>query len=141
MVGADTGPAPDGAQTGDGPRPVTLLLVEDHDVVRRELEAMLTGAGLEVVAAVPTLAAARRAAADGRPDIAVVDTGLPDGSGIDLCRELRSLVPGITTIVHTASVTPDEERLAREAGALAVVLKSIDSRALLRAIGRRSTPV
>lgn len=139
MADVDSGPAPDGAPPLGPPHPVTLVLVEDHEVVRRELRAMLELAGLRVVAAVGTAEDGRRAVQALQPHVAVVDTALPDGSGIELCRDLRTVAPGTATIVHTATVVPGLERMAHEAGASDVVLKAIDCRALLRAIERRAT--
>lgn len=141
MADVHGGSGADTAAPAGRPRSgLTLLVVEDHEVVRHELEAMLTLAGLHVVA-VATAGEGRRAAEQLQPDMAVIDTGLPDGSGIDLCRDLRRLAPRTATILHTATLEPGQERSAHEAGAFAVVLKAIDGRTLMQTIERRTAAV
>jgi DNA-binding NarL/FixJ family response regulator len=115
-------------------------VVDDPDVVRRELAALLRAAGFDVVAEARSLAEGRRVLRATRPDVAVVDDGLPDGSGVEFCRELPALSPGTAVVVHAATLLPGQERRALAAGAVAAVLKSVDGAPLLRAIARRAEP-
>ncbi len=71
--------------------PTTVLLVDDDPEFRALARRMLTAAGLSVIAEADTLAAARDAALDLRPDTALVDVGLPDGDGFTLARVLTEL--------------------------------------------------
>jgi DNA-binding NarL/FixJ family response regulator len=129
------------SDTGAATTPRTsVVVVDDHDVVRRELAALLTAAGLDVVAEARSLAEGRRVLRATRPDVAVVDDGLPDGSGVEFCRELPALSPGTAVVVHAATLLPGQERRALAAGAVAAVLKSVDGAPLLRAIARRVAP-
>jgi DNA-binding NarL/FixJ family response regulator len=121
------------------PRP-RVVIVDDHDLVRRELAALLAAAGFDVVALAPTLAEGRRVLRATVPDVAVVDDGLPDGSGVEFCRELGALSPGTAVIVHAATLLPGQERRALAAGAVAAVLKSVDGAPLLQAIARCAAP-
>jgi DNA-binding NarL/FixJ family response regulator len=121
--------------TGGSIRP-GVVVVEDHDAVRRGLALLLADAGLHVPAAVGTLAEGRRAVRRERPAVVVVDDALPDGSGMELCREVAVLSPGTVAILHAATLLPGQDTAARAAGAAAVVLKSVDGAALLGAIER-----
>jgi two-component system, NarL family, response regulator DevR len=71
---------------------IRVFLLDDHEVVRRGLRELLDAAGdVEVVG---ESGSARRVPAL-RPDVAVLDARLPDGSGIDVCRDIRSVDPAI----------------------------------------------
>jgi CheY-like chemotaxis protein len=69
-----------------------------------------------------------------RPDLAVVDNRLPDGLGIDLCREISDDLPDVALILHAGMISPLEESQAYEAGVTRVALKSITGEALLAAV-------
>lgn len=100
------------------------LIVEDVTATAEWLTTLLEEAfpGLQVQVA-HTLAAARRSLADRSPDIALVDLGLPDGSGVDLIRELGRSVPDCRCIVTT--IYADDQHLfpALHAGAQGYLLK------------------
>jgi DNA-binding NarL/FixJ family response regulator len=113
---------------------VTVCLVEDHAQVRRQLCDLLTGAGMDVVAAVGTFREGKVAITDHLPDVAVIDNRLPDGSGIDLCRTLSHSTPQVTLLLHTGTLTSQVALEALQAGAVAVIPKSIRSDSLLEAI-------
>jgi two-component system response regulator DevR len=68
------------------------------------------------------------------PQVDIIDSRLPDGHGIDLCRTLRSAVPQVALLLHCSAITAEDEREALEAGAAAVVPKSIRGEMLLAAI-------
>ena len=80
----------------DAPTPVRVFLLDDHEVVRRGLRELLEAAGgIEVVGESGSAREAARRAPALRPHVAIVDARLPDGSGIDACRDIRSVDPSI----------------------------------------------
>ena len=117
-----------------------LLVVDDHEVVRQGLVALLDRReGFQVVAEAGTVAEAIDAARRFEPDIVVMDVRLPDGSGIEACREIRADHPGTRVVMLTSY--PDEEAVlsAIVAGASGYLLKQIRARdlvAALEAVGR-----
>ena len=115
--------------------PVRLLVVDDHEVVRQGLVALLDRRdGFEVVAQAGTVAESIEQARRHQPDIIVMDVRLPDGSGIEACREIRAELPGTRVIMLTSY--PDEEAVmsAIIAGASGYLLKQIRARDLVAAI-------
>jgi two-component system, NarL family, response regulator DevR len=106
--------------------PITVFLLDDHEIVRRGIKELLESEGDIVVVGESGLAeeAARRIPAL-RPDVAVLDGRLPDGSGIDVCREIRSRDPGIAALILTSY--DDDEALfsAIMAGAAGYILKQV----------------
>jgi two-component system response regulator DevR len=117
--------------------PIRVFLLDDHEVVRRGLKDLLEADGDIVVVGESGLAqeAARRIPAL-RPDVAVLDGRLPDGSGIDVCREVRSAHPEIAALILTSY--DDDEALfsAIMAGAAGYVLKQIRGNDLVDAVRR-----
>jgi DNA-binding NarL/FixJ family response regulator len=117
-----------------------LLIVDDHEVVREGLVALLERrAGFSVVAQVGTAAEAIEAARRHQPDLVIMDIRLPDGSGIEATREIRAENPAIKVIMLTSY--PDEEAVfaAIVAGASGYLLKQVRGRdliAALEAVGR-----
>jgi DNA-binding NarL/FixJ family response regulator len=114
-----------------------VLLVDDHEVVRQGLKALLDADdGIHVVGEAGTAAEAVRRVGYDNPEIVVMDVRLPDGSGVDACREIRSRWPDVKVLMLTSYA--DEEALvaAIMAGAAGYVLKRIDSHELLRSIER-----
>ena len=115
--------------------PLRLLVVDDHEIVRGGLVALLDRrAGFEVVAQAGTVAEAVEGARRHQPDIVVMDVRLPDGSGIEACREIRAELPGTRVIMLTSY--PDEEAVmsAIIAGASGYLLKQIRARDLVAAL-------
>jgi DNA-binding NarL/FixJ family response regulator len=115
--------------------PLRLLVVDDHEVVRQGLVAVLDRrAGFEVVAQAGTVAESIEQARRHLPDIVVMDVRLPDGSGIEACREIRAELPGTRVIMLTSY--PDEEAVmsAIIAGASGYLLKQIRARDLVAAL-------
>jgi DNA-binding NarL/FixJ family response regulator len=117
--------------------PIRVFLLDDHEVVRRGLHDLLesegdievvgeSGSVKEAVARIPAL----------RPDVAVLDGRLPDGSGIDVCREVRSIDPSIKALILTSY--DDDEALfaAILAGAAGYVLKQIGGNDLVDGVRR-----
>jgi len=114
---------------------IRLLLVDDHEVVRAGLRALLRKSGdLEIVGEVATMADAIAAAARLVPDVVLMDLRLPDGSGIDACREILSEVAGVRVLILTSY--PGEQAVLSTimAGASGYLLKDIGHEALVRAI-------
>lgn len=104
----------------------SVFLVDDHEIVRRGLADLLASDGSHaVVGEASTVREALARIPAVRPDVAVVDVRLPDGSGIDLVRALRDQLPDLPCLVLT-SYSDDEALLdAITAGAQGYVLKQI----------------
>ena len=121
-------------------RPLRLLVVDDHEVVRQGLVALLDRrGGFEVVAQAGSVAESITMAARHEPDLVIMDVRLPDGSGIEACREIRAARPQTRVVMLTSY--PDEEAVlsAIIAGASGYLLKQIRGRDLvtaLEAVGR-----
>jgi two-component system, NarL family, response regulator DevR len=116
---------------------IRVFLLDDHEVVRRGLHDLLesegdieivgeSGSAREATARIPAL----------RPDVAVLDARLPDGSGIDVCRDIRSTDPSIKALILTSY--DDDEALfaAIMAGAAGYVLKQIGAGDLVDSVRR-----
>jgi len=114
---------------------VRLLLVDDHEVVRAGLRALLAGIeGIEVVGEAGSVAEAVREAARLAPQVVLMDLRLPDGSGLDACREILSNAPQ-TRIVFLTSYSDEQAVMSTLlAGAAGYVLKDVGHRALVAAI-------
>ncbi len=121
-------------------RPLRLLVVDDHEVVRQGLVAMLgRRPSFQVVAEAGTAAESLEMARRFKPDLVVMDVRLPDGSGIEACREIRDELPETRVVILTSY--PDEEAVfsAIIAGASGYLLKQVRARDLvsaLEAVGR-----
>ncbi|MFP5335302.1 MAG: response regulator [Actinomycetes bacterium] len=116
---------------------IKVYLVDDHEVVRRGLKELLETAGdIEVVGESGAAGEAARRIPALRPDVAVLDARLPDGSGIDVCREVRSRDPHIKALILTSY--DDDEALfaAIMAGAAGYVLKDVRGSDLVDGIRR-----
>lgn len=116
---------------------IRVYLLDDHEVVRRGIRDLLESAGgivvvgesgsaVEATSRIPAL----------RPDVAILDGRLPDGSGIDVCREVRSVDPSIKALILTSY--DDDEALfaAILAGAAGYVLKEITGTDLVGTVHR-----
>jgi two-component system response regulator DevR len=121
-------------------RALRLLVVDDHEVVRQGLVSLLDRrAAFDVVAQAGSIAEAIAQAARYEPDLVIMDLRLPDGSGIEACREIRAARPQTRVVMLTSY--PDEEAVlsAIMAGASGYLLKQIRGRDLvsaLEAVGR-----
>jgi DNA-binding NarL/FixJ family response regulator len=114
---------------------ITVFLLDDHEVVRRGVHELLSSeADIEVVGEAGTAADALVRIPATRPDVAVLDVRLPDGSGVEVCREVRSGNEDVKCLMLTSFA--DDEALfdAIMAGASGYVLKAI--RAAQRGAGR-----
>ena len=115
--------------------PIRLFLLDDHEIVRRGFADLLASTpDIEVVGEAATVAQALARIPACRPDVAVLDARLPDGNGIDVCREVRSRDPAIRCLILTSY--DDDEALfaAVMAGASGYLLKQVRSASLTEAI-------
>jgi DNA-binding NarL/FixJ family response regulator len=119
--------------TGHAHHPIRVVLVEDHDLAREALTALLNAQpDIDVVSDVATVAEAVDQITTLAPRVAVIDAQLTDGSGIALCQRIQAISPHTRCIIHT-SIQIDPEP-ATEAGADAIVLKQVTNSQLLDAI-------
>jgi CheY-like chemotaxis protein len=111
------------------PAPGRVLVVDDHELNLKLLERLFEIEG-HAVRAADSLAAAERALAEEEPMMIVLDLNLPDGSGLELSRKLKSepRTAAIPIVACTAAVMPSDEDRAREAGCDAFIAKPIDLR-------------
>ncbi|MEV4431938.1 response regulator transcription factor [Streptomyces sp. NPDC049585] len=116
-------------------RKITVFLLDDHEVVRRGVHELLSSEeDIEVVGEAGTAADALVRIPATRPDVAVLDVRLPDGSGVEVCREIRSQDDSVKCLMLTSYA--DDEALfdAIMAGAAGYVLKAIRGTELLSAV-------
>lgn len=119
----------------DPARPLRLLLVDDHEVVRQGLAALLARRpAFQVVAEAGTVAEALAAARRLQPDLVVMDVRLPDGSGIEACRDIRAAMPETRVVMLTSFPDEDAVLAAILAGASGYLLKQIRGRDLVTAL-------
>ena len=114
-----------------------VVLVDDHEVVRQGLKALVDSQeDLEVVGEAGDVDNAIRQVGFHSPDVVVMDVRLPDGTGVEACREIRSRWPDVKVLMLTSYA--DEEALVSSimAGASGYVLKRIDSGDLVDAVRR-----
>jgi two-component system response regulator DevR len=119
------------------PSPISVYILDDHEVVRQGLRTLLESSGdIVVVGESGSAADAANRIPALRPEVAVLDGRLPDGSGIEVCRAIRSVDPTIKALILTSY--DDDEALfaAIMAGAAGYVLKDILGTDLIDAIRR-----
>jgi two-component system response regulator DevR len=116
---------------------IKVFLLDDHEVVRRGLREMLEAEpDIEVVGESGSAAEATRRIPALRPDVAVLDGRLPDGSGIDVCRDIRSIDPSVHALILTSYDEDQALFAAIMAGASGYVLKDIRGTDLVDGIRR-----
>lgn len=114
---------------------VRILVVDDHEVVRLGLVTLLgRQAGYQVVGEAAGAGESVEKARALKPDIVVMDVRMPDGSGIEACRQIRAELPGTKVIMLTSYADDEAVITAVMAGASGYVLKQVGSGDLLRAI-------
>jgi two-component system, NarL family, response regulator DevR len=117
--------------------PIRVFLLDDHELVRRGVAALLeSDPRIRVVGEGATIGQARGRIAALAPDVALLDVRLPDGDGIELCRELRETRPELGCIMLTAFDDEDAFAAAVIAGASGYVLKDIRSTSLVEGVVR-----
>jgi two-component system response regulator DevR len=117
------------------PTPIKVFLLDDHDVVRRGIADLIsTDPGITVVGEARTAQEALNRIRAARPDVAILDARLPDGSGIDVCRDIRSAMPQVRCVILTSYDDNDAMMAAVLAGASGYLLKEIRGSSLVDAI-------
>ncbi|WNM62444.1 response regulator transcription factor [Candidatus Nitrospira neomarina] len=115
--------------------PIRLLLVDDHEVLRLGLKTLFTEtANIQVVGEAGTRAAAESEADRLQPDVVLMDVRLPDGSGIEACREIRNASPEIRVLFLTSFADDEAVMATIMAGAKGFLLKEISGEELVRAV-------
>ena len=116
---------------------IGVFLLDDHEVVRTGLRALLEACDdIDVVGEADTVAEALIRIPEVQPDVAILDVRLPDGTGVEVCRDVRSTSPDIACVMLT-SYADDEALIASIlAGAAGYVLKQVGSLDLLDTIRR-----
>lgn len=105
---------------------VRVFLLDDHETVRNGLREMLEAHGdVEVVGEAGTVEEARSRIPSARPDVAVLDVRLPDGTGVEVCRGIRAEYPEIYCLMLTAFADDEVLLASAVAGASGYVLKQI----------------
>lgn len=118
------------------PLMTSLVIIDDHEALREGLSALLGAQGLEVLGAAGSVAAARDLLALGSPDVAVVDIRLPDGSGIDLARDLLEERPELGVVLYTGDADAELLYDGLDSGARGYALKAGSMQELALAIER-----
>ena len=117
------------------PRPTRVFLVDDHEIVRRGIAELLNAEpDIEVVGEAATAAQARSRIAATRPDVALLDVRLPDGNGIDVCRDIRSDYPDVRCLILTGYDDDEAISAAVVAGAAGYVLKDVRGSGLVSSL-------
>jgi DNA-binding NarL/FixJ family response regulator len=114
---------------------IRLLLVDDHEVVRVGLRTLLSrDERLQIVGEAGTAADAVTEAVRLKPDVVLMDLRLPDGSGVEACREIRTACPEVRVLFLTSYSEDDAVLSTIFAGAAGYLLKEIGGEALIQAI-------
>jgi DNA-binding NarL/FixJ family response regulator len=113
-----------------------LVIVDDHEALREGLAALLSGSGLEIVGAAGNVAAGMDLVEHAAPDVALLDIRLPDGSGIELTRELLALHPDLGVILYTGDSDAELLYDGLDSGARGYALKAGSMDELVAAIER-----
>jgi two-component system response regulator DevR len=115
--------------------PIRVFLLDDHELVRRGIRDLLEQEpDMQVVGEADTAQDAKARIPALRPDVAILDARLPDGNGIDVCRDIRSVDPSIRALILTSY--DDDEALfaAIMAGAAGYLLKQVRGTDLVNAV-------
>jgi two-component system response regulator DevR len=114
---------------------IRVFLLDDHELVRRGLADLLSSEpDIEIVGEAATAAEALRRIPALRPDVALLDARLPDGSGIDVCRDIRSGSPEVNCVILTSYDDNDAIFASIMAGASGYLLKEIRGNSLVEGI-------
>lgn len=112
-----------------------VFVADDHEIVRRGVAQLIDAEhDLEVVGEAGSVDEAMRRIEATRPDVAVLDVRLPDGSGIDLCRDIRSAHPSVKCLILTAYDDDEALRSAVLAGASGYVIKNVRGGSIVDAV-------
>ncbi len=129
--------APPAGADGAGDERIRVFLLDDHEVVRRGIRELLESEGdIVVVGESGSAQEATRRIPALRPDVAVLDGRLPDGSGIDVGRDVRSVDPTIKALILTSYDDDDALFAAIMAGASGYILKQVRGSDLVDTVRR-----
>ena len=120
--------------SSNGVASIRVMLVDDHSLVRLAVRQAVTAPDVEVVAESASAEEALQLAISMRPDVMLVDIGLPGMSGIDLVRELAPRLPDTKFVMLTVSTSDDYVADSVGYGALGFLTKDVPPDALLRAV-------
>ena len=111
---------------------IRVFLLDDHEMVREGIRSLLeSDSDIEVVGQAATVAEALSRIPQDQPDVAILDVRLEDGSGIEVCREVRSANPNIRCLMLTSFADDEALYASVMAGAAGYVLKQIRGRDLI----------
>ncbi|WP_370962949.1 response regulator [Amycolatopsis sp. cg9] len=115
---------------------ISVFLLDDHELVRTGLKTVFEAeADIEVVGEAATAAEALVRIPQARPDVAILDVRLPDGQGVEVCREIRSTVEPPPACLMLTSYSDDDALFgAIMAGAAGYMLKQVSGRSLIDAV-------
>ncbi len=105
--------------------PIGVFILDDHELVRRGLRELLEGEGFEVLGDTGSAEEATKRIPALHPDVAILDARLPDGTGIEVCRDVRSIDSSLQCLILTSYDDDQAQRGAVLAGAAGYVLKEI----------------
>jgi two-component system, NarL family, response regulator DevR len=126
---------PNSDQNGAATKQIRVFLLDDHEIVRRGIADLLHAEpDISIVGEAGTAAEALRRIPAAAPDVAVLDARLPDGSGIEVCREIRSSLPAIRCLILTSYDDNDAIFAAVMAGAAGYLLKEVRGTYLVDAV-------
>jgi DNA-binding NarL/FixJ family response regulator len=118
---------------------IRVFLLDDHEIVRRGLRELLESEGegdIEIVGEAGTAAEAHGRIPATRPDVAILDVRLPDGDGIEVCRDIRSTHPDIACLMLTSFAEDEALFSAILAGAAGYALKQMRGTDLVDGVRR-----
>lgn len=115
--------------------PIRLLIVDGQEITRAGLRTILNLPGrITIVGVAGTMAAGSEETRRFTPDVALIQSRLPDGSGIDACRHIRALSPNTHVLILTNTAGGESAVLALQAGAAGLLTNTISWRDLVRAV-------
>ena len=127
----------DRAVSVEDPQRIRVYILDDHEIVRRGITELLErGGDIVVVGESGSAREAARSLPDLRPDVAILDGRLPDGSGIDVCRDVRSVDPNIKALILTSYDDDNALLAAVVAGASGYLLKQVRGNDLVDSVRR-----
>ncbi len=125
-------PRPGTARCHDGVVTIRVFLLDDHELVREGIRSLLeSDDDIEVVGEASTKGEALARIPLAKPHVAILDVRLEDGSGIEVCRDVRSIMPELVCLMLTSFADDEALYASVMAGASGYVLKQIRARDLL----------